>query len=73
LLYLPYGSKDPYKFYRVPNVENKATLLQIEAAYRKVSVFIIPTGKQRTKTPGRLDGRKDLKAQFLDGLMVARI
>jgi DnaJ-class molecular chaperone len=42
LLHLHYGSKDPYKFYRVLNVESNAMIPQIEAAYRTLSVLYHP-------------------------------
>ena len=42
LLHLPYGPTDPYQFYRVLNVEMKATLPQIEAAYKKLAILFHP-------------------------------
>jgi hypothetical protein len=42
LLHSPYGSKDPYQFYHVLKVEIKATLPQIEVAYRKISMLYHP-------------------------------
>ncbi len=42
LLHLPYGPTDPYQFYRVLNVEMKATLPQIEAAYKKLAILYHP-------------------------------
>jgi curved DNA-binding protein CbpA len=42
LLHSPFGSTDPYKFYRLLNVEINASLLQIEAAYKKLSLLYHP-------------------------------
>jgi hypothetical protein len=42
LFHSPYGSKDPYQFYRVLKVRIKATLPQIEVAYRKISILYHP-------------------------------
>ena len=39
LLHSPFGSTDPYKFYRLLNVEINASLPQIEAAYKKLSLW----------------------------------
>jgi hypothetical protein len=41
-LHLPYGSTDPYQFYRVLNVEIEANLTQIEASYKKLSIVYHP-------------------------------
>ena len=42
LLHSPFGSTDPYKFYRLLNVEINASLPQIEAAYKKLSLLYHP-------------------------------
>jgi len=56
LLHSPFGSTDPYKFCRLLNVEINASLPQIEAAYKKLSLLY---------HPDRHDTDKDAwKAQF---------
>ena len=42
LLHSPFGSTDPYQFYRLLNVEINASLPQIEAAYKKLSLLYHP-------------------------------
>jgi hypothetical protein len=49
LLHLPFGSTDPYKFYRVMNVESNASLPQIEAAYKKFSLLYHPDRQDTDK------------------------
>jgi hypothetical protein len=42
LLHSPFGSTNPYQFYRVLNVEINASLPQIEAAYKKLLLLYHP-------------------------------
>jgi len=42
LLHSPFGSTDPYQFYRLLNVEINDSLPQIEAAYKKLSLLYHP-------------------------------
>jgi hypothetical protein len=42
LLHSPFGSTDPYQFYRLLNVEMNASLPPIEAAYKKLSLLYHP-------------------------------
>ena len=55
LLHSPFGSTDPYKFYRLLNVEITASLPQIEAAHNNFRFCIIPTVTTLSKTPGQLN------------------
>ena len=57
LLHSPFGSTDPYQFYRLLNVEINASLPQIELHTRSFRSCIIPTGTTPTKTPGQLNFR----------------
>ena len=47
LLHSPFGSTDPSKFYRLLNVEINASLPQIEAAYKKLSLLYHPDRHDR--------------------------
>ena len=42
LLHSPFGSTDPYQFYRLLNVEINASLPQIEDVYKKFSLLNHP-------------------------------
>jgi hypothetical protein len=57
LLHSPFGSTNPYQFYHVLNVEINASLPQIEAAYKNLSLLYHPDRHDTTKTPGQLNFR----------------
>jgi curved DNA-binding protein CbpA len=49
LLHSPFGSTHPYQFYRLLSVEIDASLPQIEAAYKKLSLLYHPDSHDTDK------------------------